>query len=215
MYNSRIFQNAKWIIGCKILQSVIQFVIGMLSARFLGPSNYGLINYATSIAAFAIPVMQLGLQSTLVQEYVDSPEKEGRIIGTHLVMNAVAAVACMIGMTAFAAAANPNDPVTVKVCALYSFSLLFQAVDMLQYWFQAKLLSKYSSVAMLCGYLVVSAYKIYLLVARKSVYWFALSHAVEYAAIGMLLLATYWKVGSQQITFSMDLAKDLFSRSRH
>ena len=106
MFNNRVFRNAKWIIGCKIIQSIIQMIVGMLTARYLGPSNYGLIDYAASITAFAIPVMQLGLQSTLVQEYVDSPEKEGEIIGTQLVMNMLAAVACMIGVTTFAAAAN-------------------------------------------------------------------------------------------------------------
>lgn len=215
MTHDRIFQNTKWIIGCKILQSLIQFVIGMLSARFLGPGNYGLINYAASITAFAIPVMQLGLQSTLVQEYVSNPEKEGQIIGTHLVMNMVVSAACMIGVTSFAAVANPGEKTTVMVCALYSFSLFFQAIEMLQYWFQAKLLSKYSSLAMLCSYVVVSAYKIYLLVSGKNVFWFALSHAVEYGSTGILLLIVYRKVGTQKLEFSVDLMKAMFSKSQH
>lgn len=215
MFNSRIFQNAKWIIGCKIVQSVIQLIVGMLTARYLGPANYGLIDYAASITAFAIPVMQLGLQSTLVQEYVEYPEKEGQIIGTQLVMNILAAVACMVGVTSFAAAANPGDPVTIRVCALYSISLLAQSMEMLQYWFQAKLLSRYSSVAMLLAYLVVSAYKIYLLITGKSVYWFALSHAVEYGVTGLLLMATYRRVGSGKLGFSASLMKSMFAKSRH
>jgi len=215
MNKERILQNTKWIIGCKIFQSLAQLIIGMLSARYLGPANYGLINYATSITAFAVPVMQLGLQSTLVQEYVDSPEKEGQIIGTHLTMNALAAVACMLGVTLFAAAANPGDTITIQVCALYSISLFFQAIEMIQYWFQAKLLSKYSSVAMLCSYLLVSTYKIYLLVSGKSVFWFALSHAVEYCATGILLLLAYHKVGEQRLGFSTSLMKEMFAKSRH
>ena len=215
MHNNRIFQNAKWIIGCKILQSLIQLIVGMLTARYLGPGNYGLIDYAASITAFAIPVMQLGLQSTLVQEYVNNPEKEGQIVGTHLAMNMMAAVACMIGITSFAAVANPGDAVAVKVCALYSVSLFFQAIEMMQYWFQAKLLSKYSSMAMLCAYMVVSAYKIYLLVSGKSVFWFALSHAVEYGSTGMLLLIVYRKVGTQKLGFSVDLMKTMLSKSRY
>lgn len=215
MHNNRIFQNAKWIIGCKILQSLIQLIVGMLTARYLGPGNYGLIDYAASITAFAIPVMQLGLQSTLVQEYVGNPEKEGQIIGTHLAMNMMAAVACMIGITSFAAVANPGDAMAVKVCALYSVSLFFQAIEMMQYWFQAKLLSKYSSVAMLCSYVMVSAYKIYLLISGKSVFWFALSHAVEYGATGLLLLLAYHKVGTQKLSFSVSLMKEMYAKSRH
>lgn len=215
MFSSKVFQNAKWIIAGKIIQSVIQLIVGMLTARYLGPSNYGLINYAASIVAFFVPVMQLGLQATLVQEYVDTPQQEGKIIGTQLVMNMVAAVACMIGVVSFAAVANAGETTTIIVCALYSASMFFQAIEMLQYWFQSRLKSKYSSLAMLGAYIVVSAYKIYLLVFGKSVYWFAFSHAVEYGVTGLLLLLAYKRVGTQKISFSGDILKRMYSKSKH
>ena len=211
---NRIVHNAKWIIGCKIMQSLVQFFVGILSVRYLGPSNYGLIDYAASIVAVFAPMMELGLCNTLVQEFVVSREKEGQIIGTHLTMNLLASVACIIGVTSFAAVANPGDAVTIQVCVLYSTSLFFRAIEMLQYWFQANLLSKYSSVAMLCSYLVVSAYKIYLLVSGKSVFWFALSHAVEYGVTGLLLLFAYHKVGTQKLSVSVSLMKEMFAKSK-
>jgi O-antigen/teichoic acid export membrane protein len=86
---------------------------------------------------------------------------------------------------------------------------------MLQYWFQAKLMSKYASLAMLCSYVVVSAYKIYLLASQKSVYWFALSHAVEYGVTGLLLFFAYRKKSASGLGFSFCLAKQMFSKSRH
>ena len=215
MKTNRLLNNAKWIIACKVIQSLVQLVVGMLSARYLGPSNYGLINYAASVTAVALPFMQLGLNSILVREYVENPEKEGNILGTALVMNMVSAVACIIGVTAFAAVANPGERVTVLVCTLYSTSMFFQAIEMLQYWFQSKLLSKYSSLAMLAAHVAVSAYKIYLLVTAKSVYWFALSHAVEYGVTGVLLMLAYRKNGKQKLSFSVSTARDMFSRSKY
>ena len=215
MFKNKTVQNAKWIIGCKIVQSLLQLVVGMLSARYLGPSNYGLISYAASVVAFAVPIMQLGMRSTLVQEYVSMPEKEGQILGTSLVLNLISSVACMIGVTAFAMASSAGDEVTILVCALYSTQLIFQAMEMLQCWFQAKLMSKYASMAMLGAYVVVSAYKIVLLATGKSVYWFALSHSVEYAIIGLAMIMIYWRIGKQKITFSMEMARALFSRSKY
>lgn len=213
--NKKVFQNAKWIVICKVIQSLLQMVIGMLSARYLGPSNYGLISYASSVVAFAVPFMQLGMGETLVREYVIDPEKDGEILGTGLVMNLVAGVACIIGVICFALAANAGEPTTIIVCALYSLSLLFQAVEMTKYWFQAKLLSKYSSLAMLWAYLVVSAYKIFLLVYQKNVYWFAVSYCVEYCVVGVILLIVYKRIGRQKIRFSLATARDLFSRSKY
>lgn len=215
MKEHRLLNNAKWIIACKALQSLIQLVVGMLSARYLGPSNYGLIHYAASIVAFAIPIMQLGLDAVLVREYVENPDREGQILGTSLVMNLVSAASCMIGVTAFCAVANRGEPVTIWVCALYSTSLLFQSMELVQYWFQAKLLSKYASLGMLCSYIVVSAYKIYLLISAKSVYWFALSHAVEYAVTGLLLLLAYHKNGVQKLSFSPNTARAMFAKSKY
>lgn len=215
MKESQVFKNAKWIIICKIAQSVIQLVIGMLSARYLGPSNYGLINYAASVVAFALPIMKLGFDATLVYELVESPEKEGEIMGTALLLNTVSAIACIFGVTGFAAAANPGDTEVLLICVLYSLSVFFAALEMIQYWFQYKLLSKYSSVVMLLAYIVVSAYKIFLLATAKSVYWFAVSHSVEYAIIGFCLIAIYVLNGGQKLSFSIDRAKKMFSKSKH
>ena len=215
MFKNKTVQNAKWIIGCKIVQSLLQLVVGMLSARYLGPSNYGLISYAASVVAFMVPVMQLGLYATLVQEYVASPEREGQILGTSLVLNLLSGAACIIGVTLFATVSSAGEPVTVTVCVLYSTQLLFQAMEMLQCWFQAKLLSKYSSLAMLGAYVAVSAYKIWLLATGKSVYWFALSHSVEYGCVGIAMLVIYRRVGRQKLAFSWKTGRELLSRSKY
>lgn len=215
MNNRKMLQNAKWIVVCKIIQSLIQLAVGMLSARYLGPSNYGLISYAASVVAFAVPVMQLGVADTLVKEYVSNPEKNGEILGTVLGMNLMSGLACIVGVSAFAAVMNPGEPETILVCGLYSLSLIFQSLELVKYWFLAGLRSKYSSVAMLCAHVVVSGYKVYLLATGKSVYWFALTHSVEYCAAGVILLVLYARVGGQSLRFSWKRAADIFSRSKY
>ena len=215
MKEKQVFKNAKWIIICKIAQSIIQLVIGMLSARYLGPSNYGLINYAASIVAFAMPLMKLGLDAVLVYELVESPEKEGEIIGTSMLLNAVSSIMCIFGVIVFSSIANFGETETILICALYSLSVFFAAIEMIQYWFQYKLLSKYSSIAMLISYIFVSAYKIFLLASQKSVYWFSVSHAIEYGIMGVILLALYFKKGGERFLFSLPRAKKMLSRSKH
>ncbi len=214
MKKATVFNNAKWIIICKLAQSVLQLVVGMLCARYLGPSNYGLINYAASIVAFVIPIMRLGFDATLVREFVESPEKEGEIVGTSLVLNVVSGLACMLGVVGFASVANVNETVTIIVCGLYSLSLIFAAAEMIQYWFQYKHLSKYSSLTMLGVYFVVSAYKIFLLATDKSVYWFAVTNSIEYGLIALVLFLLYFKQGGN-ISFSRDCAKRMFKNSRY
>ncbi|MBR0425247.1 MAG: flippase [Clostridia bacterium] len=212
---NRVAKNATWIIVCRIIQAVFALIINMLTARYLGPSNFGLITYASSLVAFVLPLMQLGFSNILVQEIVNHPEREGRTIGTSMFFSLCSSVCCVIGVTAFAFIANHNEPVTILVCLLYSFILVFQALDLMQYWFQAKYLSKYTSIVSLCAYLVVSAYKIYLLVTAKSVYWFAISNAFDYAIISISIIAIYRRLGGQRLSVSKELGKEMFNRSKH
>ncbi len=213
-YNQAI-NNATWIVACKVVQSVLQLIVGMLCARYLGPANYGLINYAASIVAFALPLMRLGLNATLVHEFVETPEKEGEIIGTSLVLNISSSILCIFGVSAFAAIANAGDNTAIIVCVLYSLSLFFAAIEMIQYWFQYKLLAKYSSIIMFAAYVIVSAYKIYLLVTGKSVYWFAVTNALDFGIIGFALIGFYLIKEKTKITFSFQRAKEMISKSKH
>lgn len=210
---NRVFKNASWIIGCKIGQMVINLVVSMLTARYLGPSNYGVINYAASIVAFVTPIMQLGMSNILVQEIVNGPEREGETLGTAIAMSVCSSFLCIVGVIAFANIANAGEHETIIVCFLYSFVLIFQAFEMIVYWFQAKLLSKYTSIMMFSAYVVVAAYKIYLLATEKSVYWFAASQAIDFALIAFGSIVIYKKLGGQKLSFSKSAAKRMFSKS--
>lgn len=215
MLKNSALKNASWIIVCRVMQSLISLVIGMITARYLGPSNYGVISYVSSVVAFALPIMQLGLNQTLVKEFVQNPEQEGKILGTALVINILSAVMSMAGSVAFVAFVNAGEKETLIVCALYSLTLLFQATEMTQYWFQSKLLSKYPSIAMLVAYVLVALYKIYLLVSQKSVVWFALSHVLECFLISVILMVIYIKLGNQRLSLSWRFGREMLSRSKY
>lgn len=215
MNNNRVAKNAFWIISCRIVQAVLNLIIAMISARYLGPSNYGLINYAASVVAFAVPIMYLGINNILVQEIVNHPKKEGEILGTSIVLSFTSAILCMTGIFSFVSIMNAGEKDTILVCVLYSILLLFQSIDLIQYWFQAKLLSKYTSLIMLAAYIMMSLYKIYLLISQKSVFWFALSTAFDYFIVAVFSLIIYRKLGGQKLTFSFSLAKRLAAKGRY
>lgn len=215
MNKNRVIKNASWIIGIQLVKSLLGMVISMLTARFLGPSNFGLINYAASIVAFVTPIMYLGLTGVLVQEIVNNPEKEGEILGTSIFMSLISSVLCISGVISFSAIANRGERDTIIVCALYSILLVFQSLEMIIYWFQAKLLSKYSSMVSLAAYIIISGYKIYLLATHKSIYWFAVSNALDYMIIAVGAYVVYKKLGGAKLKFDVNLAKRLFSKSRY
>lgn len=214
LLKSKNAQNAGWLICGKIVQSVLALVINTLTARYLGPSNYGIISYAASIVAFVVPIMSLGFTNVLVQELTNNPEEEGKILGTSIFLSCLSGVACIAGVFGFTLIANPGETQTTIVCVLYSIMLIFQATEMIIYWFQYKLMSKYTAIVSLCAYLVVSAYKIFLLATSQDVTWFAISYSVDYFLISLSLFLIYKKLGGQKFSFSLDVAKRIFSKSK-
>lgn len=197
------------------MQSLLGVMITMLTARYLGPSNYGIINYAASIVAFVLPVAKLGLDSILVNELVKNPKQEAQTLGTAMLMSLASSVLCILGVVAFVALVNPGEAVTLLVCALYSVVLLTHAIELVQFWFQAHLLSKYTSVATLVAYLVKSAYQILLLINGSSVWWFALTNALDILIIDGIMLVLYYRINKQPLRFSWPVAKRMFAQSRY
>lgn len=215
MFKNKVLKNASWIIGCKIAQSAMSFVITVLTARYFGPSNYGLINYAAAIVAFVTPMVQLGLGNIQVQEIVNKPDKEGEIIGTTLAMSLASAILGVIGIVSFSLISSKGNSEVIIVCALYSIVLFFQSAELLQYWFQAKYLSKYASLSSLVAFGVITIYKIFLLTTRKGIYFFAISNSIDYIIITFVLLAIYKKLGGQKLKVSFFRAKKLFAKSKY
>ena len=204
-----------WIIGCKLVQSVAAIIISAISARYLGPSGFGIISFAAAIVAFAVPIMQLGITDVIVRDLVEHPSEEGEIIGTSLTLCCLSAALSILGIYAFITIASGNETETVIVVLLYSLCLVFQALEVSVYWFQAKLQSKYTSLISFGAYIIVSGYKIWLLVNGKSIYWFAVSNALDYMIIAAFQLIYYKKLGGAKLMFSRQIAKRLLNAGKY
>ena len=211
---NRVVKNAGWIIGCKVVKAVLTLIVTMITARCLGVANFGLINYAAGIVAFVAPIMKLGLDAVAVHEIVNHPDKEGETLGTIVILSLLSGVLCIVGILGFTSIANSQEPLTIAVCVVYGLVLIFQAMEMIQYWFQAKLLSQYSAVAMLISYMTVSIVQINLLIKEVDIRLFALSYCVDYLIIVLLLLLFYKRHGVQKLSFSLARSKEMLSISK-
>ena len=210
---NKVVKNAGWIIGGRLVNKLLAFLVGILTARYLGPSNYGLINYAAAYISFFASICTLGINSIIVKNFVDHPDEEGKTIGTTLLLRAVSSLLSALMIVGIVGIVDRDEPLTVVVVALCSVRLIFQIFDTLNYWFQARLQSKYSALASLASYAAVSVYKIVLLVLGNSVEWFALASALDYTVLAVVLAAAYFKNGGQRFTASWAKAKELLSSS--
>ena len=215
LLNNKVAKNAGWLVGSKIVQMILAFFISLLTARYLGPSNYGLINYAAAYTTFFSAICSLGLNSIIVKELLDNPDQEGQVLGTAIGMKLISSflsVLCIIGISVIF---DQKDSLTVLIVILCNLGLLLQVFETVNYWFQAHLISKYTAIINLIGYTVLSGYRVYLLATAKTVQWFAVGASLDHFVIALLLVVLYSNKNSFNFSFSAKRAKDMLKKSYH
>ena len=212
----KVARNAFWLIGARVYHMVVNLVVSLLMARYLGPSNYGLINYAASFTAMFTSVCTLGISGILVNELIHD-RRQGRLLGTSIGLRLCSSALSVAAIVALAGALNPAEPATVWVVLIYSTTLIFQSFDSINCWYQANLQSKVTAKIGAAGYTAAAAYRIWLLITQKNVYWFAASHVVEYALVAVLLLLAYRRDAGreQRLCFSMAAGRGILGKSYH
>lgn len=208
-------KNAIWLIGGRVAQMALSLVVGALTARYLGPGNYGLINYATAYVSFFTALCTLGLNAVIIKDFVDHPDEQGEAIGSALMMRFVSSLLSSAMIVGIVSIVDRDEPLTIAVAALCSLGAVFHIFETFNYWFQKQYKSKITSIATLIAYVITSAYKIILLIEGKDVRWFAFASSVDYITVAIFLIIAYKMHGGTKLKFSFKKSKNLINVSYH
>ena len=213
-YN-KVVANASWLISGKIAQMLLSLVVGTISARYLGPSNYGLIGYGNALVSFFMSFCTLGINSIIIKDFFDHPEEKGKALGSAILMRILSSFCSVVMVVAISFFIDYGEWETVLVVALCSVSLLFHCFDTINYYFQSLYLSKITAIATFVAYVVTASYKIVLLILKKSVFWFAFASSVDYIVLAVFLLIVYKKQKGPKLAASWSKGKALLRVSYH
>ncbi len=215
LLKSKSIKNSGWIIGDQVFEMGLQLIVGMITARYLGPANYGTLSYTASFVTFFTSIATLGMDGVVIKKLIDHPDEEGLYLGSSMVFRIISSILSIISVSIIVFILNPAEELKVILVFVQSIQLTFKAIKVLESWFQRHLLSKYSSIGSMLSCVVVSAYKIYLLATGKSVIWFAFSNSVTEAVIVLVMWISYKKVGGQKLSYSFKVGKEILHESYH
>lgn len=207
--------NTIWNISGKVFQMIISLVVGMLTARYLGPSNYGIIGYTASYVTFFSAICQLGFNSVAVKEIIDHPEKQGEILGSTIFYRIISSLLSSIGVAVLVYFLDNGDPLIVWIAFLQSLSLVFQSFEMIHFWYQSRMETDISVKVQTFAYLVMAVYKIVILALGKDVIWFACSTALEAAVVAIALIWSYKRSKGQKLKISIACGNEMLGYSYH
>ena len=210
----KYFANTSWLLGERILRMVISLFVGIYVARYLGPERYGLLSYALSFVWLFSAFLDLAHREIIVRELVKTPEHQNMILSSAILLRFGGAVLLGIGVAVGLQFVN-NDHQTSLMIGIITLGMTFQSWELIDYYFQSQVQSKYTVWAQTIQLIVASLIKVALIIWKAPLIWFAAVFSFEFVILSLLLFLLYnWQVGRFPIrSFSMNYARQLLKNS--
>ena len=210
--NQKFKSNTIWIVMGAIVKALIGFILTILTARYLGPSNFGIIGYVNSISNLFSAFASLGLINVLVKEHTNHKDEGGEITGTAIILQIISSLISYVLIVSAVFITNMNNK-TILICAFIQGAYhLLNCFEGINYYYQSKFQSKYTVIITLIAYIVVQTFKVFLLITNKGVVWFSVALCLEPLVASICLFITYIHNKEPKLKFSKAVAKRLLKQ---
>ena len=141
-----VFANMSWLMFSQIITSVCAFVWTILTARYLGVSDYGLLGTATSFATIFGVCADLGVTTYIVRSISTDFDSEKKYLGNAIGIKLILAV-FYLAVVSLALFILGWDNYTVVICFLFAVENVIKSFQTAMYSsFQAHEMMKYQAI---------------------------------------------------------------------
>ena len=192
----KIVRNVYWAVLGKVVNIISGLLVGVLVARYLGPENFGLMNYVISYVTLFSIFAAFGLDNIEIRELSRRNVDKDTILGTAFTLRvgfAIAAIVLILGtLWAF-----ESDGFTFAMVVIYSLSLILSTLNVIRNYFTSIVLNEYVVKTEISRTVIGAGIKIVLLLFHCSLTWFILASTFDFVLVGGGYLYSYRKkVGS-------------------
>lgn len=138
----KIVSNVTWSLGGKIVNMASALFVGILVARYLGPENYGIMNYVISYVALFSVFATFGLDNIEIRELSRQNDKKDTILGTCFSIRILFAVLAYLGIV-FSLSIYKTDRFTSLMILAYGLTLFTGTGNILRNYFTSIVQNKY------------------------------------------------------------------------
>lgn len=189
-----VIKNMGWLIVDKLIRALLGITVGAWVARYLGPSQYGEIAYCISFISLFQAIANLGMDGIVVRELSNETKNKNNILGTVFQLRIFAGVICwIISVILFIYISKEINNTDIKILILIGSTLLFQAADTVDLWFQSEIKSKRTVIAKIIGYMISNALKVFMVIMEMQLISFALIISIESLINAIALYKSYKK----------------------
>ncbi len=210
----KYFKNTSWMFAGRIFSLGVSFFVGIYIARYLGPTNYGLMNYAISFVGLFAFIASLGIESIIKREIVKNPSEKSSILGTGLVIKIIGALMAILTSIVTSYFINP-DPLVIGIVLLFSVSYIFYAFDIFSIYFESQAQSKYPVIITIGSTAIGAIVKMIIIFMGYGIIWLIATYLLEalLIACGLIFIYKFKGYSFSVLTFRSDIARQILKDS--
>jgi PST family polysaccharide transporter len=202
----KVLGNTTWLISDKIIRMAIGLFVAAWVARYLGPDQYGLLNFSLALVVLVGVLANLGLQELIIRNIVKEPEKRDELLGTAFIIKAVGGVLVFFISILIAFLIRPDDSLTHMLIIIIAAGPIFQSFDVIEYYFKSQVEAKYSVIAKSISFFVINVLKVVLIIVEAPLIAFAFAVTADILLGSASLVAAYRLSGKYIRKWKINLA---------
>lgn len=189
----RYFNNTSWLFLEKIFKAINILIIGMLLARYLGPEQYGILSYSLAFVFLFSALAKLGLDSIVVKYLVKHETERDNILGTSFILKLGGAIFSILILLVISNIVHQSQQ--EELILILSFSILFLTFSVIDFYFQSKVLSRFTVYASIFSLVVSILVKIILILYKAPLSAFVYAWLLEIIILSLAYLFVYFRNG--------------------
>ena len=211
----KYFKNTSWLFVEKIVRIVVGLFLTVWIARYLGSEKFGLFSYAQSFAGLFTIIATLGLNGIVIRELIKDKIKTQELIATTFYLKLIGALIVLI-MLVIAINFTSNDFYTNSLIFIIASATIFQSFNVVDFYFQSKVLSKYVVYANFISFFISSLVKILLILQEaplEAFAWVILWDSIILAFGFVYFFKSYTTFKIEEFKFNKTIALSLLKDS--
>lgn len=184
------FKNIAWLISDRLWRMLLSMIVGVWVIRYLGPDNFGKINYILAYTGIAAVVANFGMESFLVKELTAYADKKAKILSSAFLLRVIASVISFLGLIIFFYATNEAKESFILLFLLAP-SLMTTAFASVDFAFQSELKSKITILYRNLFFVVGIVLKIIAVLQKSDLYVFAVLTVLDVFVADIFLFGYY------------------------
>jgi len=186
----KYLHNTSWIFFEKLFRLLIGLFVGIYVARYLGPENFGILNYSVSFIALTTVFSSIAYRGVIVREVITDKINYDKILFAAFMLNSAGLMFSILLTLSVNFFVNSGGA-AYSVVLFILISIVFQPFMVISYFFQANHRLKYVAISSVVGVTIAGMYRIYLIYMEADLEMFAITYVIEGFFTTLLLIYIY------------------------